>query len=331
MTDSVRGHRPELQRLLSVGGPYLYGTLLLDDFMPYQPHHIGRSVRLTAASPRLFEDAGRGMSQWDITSSWFQYGRLCDGRAYLQWVGLCDFLVSADGRVIEYNLLCRDAQEAFENYLFTHAMSFALLKQGVESLHATTVFIDQQAVAFVGDCGMGKSTLAAAFLRAGARLVTDDLLALFSLEGSLSSYSGFYACPGPARLKLFPDTAQALLGPLPTITPMHPDTSKVILPLAPAQHCANPVPISVIYLIEEPPISAAENDPIIEPLRPPEALLSILGSTFNAMVTDELRLAGQFQFASRLARSLPVRRLRYARTLSQLPSVVSAVRQDLLC
>ena len=52
------------------------------------------------------------------------------------------------------------------------------------------------AVAFLGDSGFGKSSLAAYLLSAGDRLVTDDLLLLQESEG-------FLAYPGPPRIKLF--------------------------------------------------------------------------------------------------------------------------------
>lgn len=316
--------------ILSVDTPSLYGAVLLDGTVSPNQDSTGPSVRLIAAPPSLFEQVARRMGAWDVTSSWFRYGALGDGRAYLHWDRLCDFLVSPDGRVIEYNLMRRDAQESFENYLFTHAMSFALLKQGVESLHATTIFVDGHGIAFLGDSGVGKSTLAAGFLQAGARLVTDDLLVFFTPDGVPSPRSSFYACPGPARVKLFPHTAQALLGLPPAAPPMHPDTSKIVLRLTSEQHCIDPVPVSVLYVIE-PPLSLGGEDVTIEPLGRADAFLAVLRNTFNAMVTDTVRLTGQFRFASSLARSLPVRRLRYPRTLSRLPSVVSAVRTNLRC
>ena len=50
--------------------------------------------------------------------------------------------------------------------------------QGDLVLHASAVSINGRVFAFIGDKGAGKSTLAAALVRFGARLVTDDLLRL---------------------------------------------------------------------------------------------------------------------------------------------------------
>jgi len=50
----------------------------------------------------------------------------------------------------------------------------------------------------LGDSGHGKSSLAACFLAAGHRLLTDDLLVI----GESGDY--LMAHPGPPRIKLFP-------------------------------------------------------------------------------------------------------------------------------
>src|SRR5204863_102769 len=96
--------------------------------------------------------------------------------------------------------------ESFQVYLLGQALSFALVKQGLEPLHATVVVVDGQGVAFLGDNGYGKSSLAACFLEGGYRLLTDDLLLLKASGGDVLAY------PGPPRIKLFPEVARRFLG-----------------------------------------------------------------------------------------------------------------------
>ena len=45
------------------------------------------------------------------------------------------------------------------------ALSFALVKQGFEPLHATVAVVDDEAVAFLGHNAFGKSTLTGASCR----------------------------------------------------------------------------------------------------------------------------------------------------------------------
>jgi ribosomal protein S18 acetylase RimI-like enzyme len=64
-------------------------------------------------------------------------------------------------------------------------------------LHASAVEIGGRALAFSGDSGMGKSTLAAALCTDGARLVSDDLLRLEPGDGGWRCHAG----PDEVRLR----------------------------------------------------------------------------------------------------------------------------------
>src|SRR5580704_10701688 len=121
-------------------------------------------------------------------SSGFAFDQLPDGSSYVCWDDVGEVLISKDGR----SLACRPFQcadsESFHVYLLGQALSFALVKGGFEPLHATAVVFEGQAVAFLGDCGFGKSTLAAAFLQAGHRLLTDDLMLLQTRTRGIVAY-----------------------------------------------------------------------------------------------------------------------------------------------
>ncbi|MEL7198553.1 MAG: serine kinase [Pseudomonadota bacterium] len=62
-------------------------------------------------------------------------------------------------------------------------MAWALNSIGLFVLHASTVQVNGRTIAFLGDKLAGKSTTAAAFVRAGHSLVTDDLLAIEMTKG----------------------------------------------------------------------------------------------------------------------------------------------------
>lgn len=79
-----------------------------------------------------------------------------------------------------------------------------LIYRGLAALHASVVAIDGRAVAFVGDKGAGKSTLAAAFHRHGYDLGADDILAVELSAPELLSQPGFI------HMKLWPDAIAAL-------------------------------------------------------------------------------------------------------------------------
>ena len=74
-------------------------------------------------------------------------------------------------------------------------------------LHASAVITSFGAVAFLGDKGAGKSTTAAAFLRQGLQLLTDDLLVCGVSPDGLSEA---FCEPSFAQLKLTPEAFTAL-------------------------------------------------------------------------------------------------------------------------
>ncbi len=256
-------------------------------------------------------------------SRWFEYARLSKGASYLRWSELYEFVVSGDGRRIAWRSLNGGNPEPFQNYLLSQVLSFALVRQGIEPLHATSVVIKGEAVAFLGDCGYGKSSLGAAFLQAGYHLLTDDLLVL------KEKGKGFLAYPGPTRIKLFPEIAKSLLGQQFKATPMNHLTPKLIIPLDGHQSFRTAAPLKAIYVLTQ-PTAASRNDRIaIRHLPARQAFVALLKNTFNTMIIEPGRLKRQFVLATRLAARVPLKSLSYPRTLTRLPAVRQAVHSDL--
>lgn len=282
-------------------------------------------VEVVTGRASVFSRVHRAIAGPPNHSSWFRHAPLADGSHYLRWSGLFEFLILADGR----RILCRplggaSGLEAFQTYLLTQVLSFAMLKHGLEPLHSTAVVIDGGAVAFVGDCGYGKSSLGAAFLQAGCPLLTDDLLVL------KEERRGFVGHPGPPRIKLFPEIAARLLGEWTTGTPMNTLTPKLVIPLPDDKICWRGAPPLKAIFVLEPPSTRPRSDGItIRSLSPRRAFLEILKNTFNLMVVEPARLERQFDLAWRLARRVPVKSLSYPRALERLPAVREAIQSHL--
>jgi hypothetical protein len=84
------------------------------------------------------------------------------------------------------------------------ACGVLLSSAGTPLLHGAAVAFEGGAVGLLGDSGHGKSTLAGALLKAGGRLLSEDLLA-FTRSGS-----NFAVEPGYSRISLLPDSRHAL-------------------------------------------------------------------------------------------------------------------------
>ena len=155
-----------LQRSFRPGPtPYqLYGVHVQSSIPLACPVDIASGVAdvsIYEAPPDCFTRIARQHKKELAAEDWFHRIALPDGSDYLRWTGLFEFLVSPDGRRIAYCALKHASQETLQTYLVSQALSFALLKQGIEPLHATVVMIGEQAIAFLGDCGYGKSSLGA--------------------------------------------------------------------------------------------------------------------------------------------------------------------------
>lgn len=282
-------------------------------------------VELRMASASHFSNAIDGVSFQSRSGDWYQYGFLLDGSTYVHWPGVGEFLVSADGLRINCRRFEGSSFESFQVYMLGQALSFALVKQGLEPLHATVVVVNGRGAAFLGDSGFGKSSLAACFVEAGYSVLTDDALVLQEFRSSVVAY------PGPPRIKLFPKVARRFLDDAAQSASMNPDTKKLILSMDLKRSCAMPVPLGAIYIVAGPREVVRRQRVSIEPLTPREGFLALVKHTFNSRLVNPERLQRQFTTTVGLAGRVSVKKLSYPRILARLPEVREAVLNDLSC
>ena len=151
--------------------------------------------------------------------------------------------MTPDARQIHARALCPVQDEAMLAYLLVDALSFSMVRLGCEPLHATAVSTGDGVAAFLGNSGDGKSTLAAAFIQGGCRLLTDDMLVVTRHS------QGWLAQPGPPRIKLYRDMADNILGAVSGSIPMNAVTDKLIIPLQRSQSMMEPAPLTTLYVL----------------------------------------------------------------------------------
>src|SRR6267154_4212463 len=153
----------------------VYGMVVVSDApiaLPLYSHGGLGQVECLSAPASAFATAMRGIEFDSRSDAWYRYAFLRDGSTYVRWDTVGEFLVSADGRRIVCRRADGSSDESFQVYMLGQALSFALVKQGFEPLHAKVVVVEGQAVAFLGGNAFGKSSLAACFLEAGYSLLT---------------------------------------------------------------------------------------------------------------------------------------------------------------
>jgi hypothetical protein len=105
------------------------------------------------------------------------------------------FHLSADRSTLRYAVGVPD-QAAWRRVLMDTVLWTVSLLRGFELLHASAVTGDGGPIALVARSGGGKSTLAAEFLRRGATLFADDIVALEEAGGEAVAH------PGPPVMNL---------------------------------------------------------------------------------------------------------------------------------
>jgi hypothetical protein len=295
---------------------WLYGVGLKSDFaFPY-----AASKRSGIAEVRLREWKDRSHSRLSFpeTTTFFQRTHRPDGSTHLRWPGLFEFVVSADGREVRGCKLGRASLESFHTYFLGQVVSFALLKQGIEQLHATVVTFDGRALALTGDCGRGKSTLAAALLRRGGKLLVDDMLVL------QPNGRGLLAMPGPPRLKLMHDSAKRAGLSAGKALPMNPLVTKKIFPIRNVQ--SEPSPLDHLYVLAAP--NPRTKHITIRRCKPAAACAQVIAAAYNLDMTLAGRATRQLQWAASIANSVPVSMLGYPRDLKKVDDVAETVVQS---
>jgi len=267
-------------------------------------------------STRTFE-AGR---------PWLSCWRLRDGYL-LRFFRIADFRISADGREIAcIRHAARTSLNTIRHLLLDQVFPMVLNLRGREAIHATAVIVAGAAAAFLGPAGAGKSTLAASFMLAGCRALGDDCLAL-------DAGARIRAIPAYPGFRLWTDSAEALNADASGAIPVADYTAKVRML---ARQCADgfprrPVPLSALYRLMRvrKHRGLAPKAPLIERLKPRDAMMELVGSSFPLDIADSAMLARHFQVMQRVAREVPFSRVMVPDDFGALPSVRDAILSDL--
>jgi hypothetical protein len=89
-----------------------------------------------------------------------------------------EFVISADLAEVEIRRDPAGHVDMLPILMAGTVSAFLLTLRGLTVLHASAVAVDGAALAFVGQSGRGKSTVAALMCAAGAELITDDVLTI---------------------------------------------------------------------------------------------------------------------------------------------------------
>jgi hypothetical protein len=209
-----------------------------------------------------------------------------------------EFTMAPPHRPLSWSRAKGCEHDVFQEALFGPALILALALSDTWCLHASAVARHGRAVAFMGDSGRGKSTLAAFLARpAGGRWqrIADDILPITAGPAGLTASPHFPQLKLPLKARPSPDL--------------------------PAQ-----IPLAAVYLLE--PVAAEdhhESAARIEPLSRYQATVALIGHTVAARLFDKTLLARHTHFCADAA--VPVYRLTYPHRYDLLPQIAALIEE----
>ncbi len=206
--------------------------------------------------------------------------------------------------------------DTLQTWLLTRAFAVLLHQRGLFVLHADTVDVGGGAVAFTGESGRGKSTMAAAFWRAGHGLVTEDVSAVRATGGAYEVLAGY------PMLKLDAAAADAL--GLSDPQRRHDGNAEHKFPVAiDTTFDTHPRSFQAVYVVTDGPAVGIEHLPHAEAVR------VLIANAFCVSMFGEQEARALLAASAAIARATVVRRLVRPRSYGALDDTVVAIHNDL--
>ena len=211
---------------------------------------FGLTIASDIALPELLRETDQAceadvyIEKADLTHAWNKRNGSDDYYAFESG----EFMLNIDGtgiysvrggNRISFSPAAGAGETAVRLYLLGTCMGALLFQRKLLPLHGSAVVINGKAYAFVGDSGAGKSTLAAAFLRLGYPLLTDDVIAV-----TLDRDRVPLVIPAYPQQKLWQESLDRLGMQSDQYLPLY--ETKYAIPVA-SKFCKEPVPLAGIF------------------------------------------------------------------------------------
>jgi hypothetical protein len=182
-------------------------------------------------------------------------------------------------------------------------------------LHASAVEVDGEAVAFLGQSGWGKSSIAAALHAKGYRIIADDVVPVRIGADSITVFPGF------PQLKLSAEVAATLGYDSESLLLLHPELGKRGFRVA-QEFSTGALPLKGIYVL------AQDGTQAIAPLSSQKAFIELVRHSIPTRWLQPSNPAHFLQCTS-LAKTIPTYRLQRSDSLSLLPNLAELVEKHL--
>ncbi len=234
---------------------------------------------------------------------------------YLFWEDFGKFKIS-NGNEIILDPIPNINEELFTYFIVGALMGALLYQRDYLILHASSVNINHKAVAFLGDSGSGKSTIAMSLQKRGFPIVTDEILAI-----KFDKSNEPYVYPSFPKVRLNYETMSKLSNESSNVFN---EQHGLLKNFYNAQYRFSEKPLSLksIYIVEK------SIDTILKRLKPQRALIELIGNSFCIQMSDNSKKFSHFNNCSYLARNLPIYTLKMRKSFDSIPVVHSLLLKE---
>lgn len=225
-----------------------------------------------------------------------------------------------DGEVVTYDTLKPISDDLLRSFVQGALLAAVLRQRHLLVLHGSAVSDGERAVAFLGNSGWGKSTLAEYFCQRGYELITDDVMVV--IPGTETEPAR--VPPGVKQVRLRPNSAARLVKnyeDLPLVTEISPKRLRVL-----KGEDVRSIPLSKLYVLQRKTSDANR----ITPLDPHQVPLHFVAHTHSTnWITEPDYVSEHLRQCAQLAKYTPVGLLERILSLDALPDIFDLVEADI--
>lgn len=246
-------------------------------------------------------------------------GEYAEPRSAAEWRLMYDdvgLVTIRDGARVEIAPVAGVDARTMRQAILGPALAVLLQQRGYLVLHASVVRVGGGAIAFLGDSGSGKSTIAAALHARGHELISDDLAAIRLTGAGPEVLSAF------PQFKLWPDSVTALRMDPAGLPIVEPGFSKRVQRVTDRFTRTEATPLRRLYLLGAGPCAATA------PLSSADAFIALVRFTYGVEWLHAQSGPTLFQQRAALARAGRVSRLTRPWRLTALEDAVDMLEAD---
>lgn len=272
-------------------------------------------LRPRRRQPRVSAERFREWCRPDGTP-WVEFFRSPEG--YLvRFPGVADFEISSDGKTVAATPVDEVADATIHHLFSSLILPLAQSGSGRFVFHGSAVEVAGGAVAFLGESGTGKSTLATAFAIGGGKFLADDGIVVEQCDGR------FFVFPSDASIRLWDDSLQFLRDRLGEIqSSLGPDSKSKVFANEHLVHCDHPCVLLAAFFIGD---DHPGRGPSLHKLGPSAALIQWTRHSFLLDIENVSHMSAHLDHVGALSGELPCYRLDYERSYENIAEVLTAV------